>query len=83
MRQRLRLNAVRKNGFVVTVSIRPLNVASFNSLRDFCHQPGTRPQHIGSKTRLPPPERTVSTMVVGQTFYRGRILVGGFAAVSS
>jgi hypothetical protein len=28
-------------------------------------------------------ERTVSTMVVGQTFYRGRILVGGFAAVSS
>ena len=35
MRQRLRLNAVRKNGFVVTVSIRPLNVASFNSLRDF------------------------------------------------
>jgi len=52
MRQRLRLNAVRKNGFVVTVSIRPLNVASFNSLRDFCHQPGTRPQRIGSKTRL-------------------------------
>lgn len=30
----------------------PLNVASFNSLRDFCHQPGTRPQRIGSKTRL-------------------------------
>jgi hypothetical protein len=21
-------------------------------LRDFCHQPGTRPQRIGSKTRL-------------------------------
>jgi hypothetical protein len=44
-----------------------VNVASFNSLRDFCHQPGTRPQRIGLKTRLPPTERTMSTMVVGQT----------------
>ena len=35
MRQRVRLNASRKNGFSATVSARALNAASFNSLSGF------------------------------------------------
>jgi hypothetical protein len=45
MMQRVRLNASRKNGFVVTVSTRALNVESLiKSLSGFDHQRGIRPQ---------------------------------------
>src|ERR1019366_3457498 len=43
MRQRVCLNAERKNGFSATVSARALKVASRNSFSGFFHQPGTSP----------------------------------------
>jgi hypothetical protein len=66
-RQRVRLNASRKNGFSVTVSARALNVASFNSLSGFDHQDGIRPQRIGTSVRLPSTPTIVSMVSVGQT----------------
>ena len=51
MRQRVRLKASRKNGFVSTVSARALNVAIFTSLIALLHQRGTRPQRIDTNSR--------------------------------
>ena len=45
MRQRLRLNASRKNGFSCTVSARALNVATGISLSGFDHQRDQTPTH--------------------------------------
>jgi hypothetical protein len=44
-----------------------LNVASFNSFSGFDHQNGTKPQRIGTSSRLPSRATIVSIVVVGQT----------------
>ena len=49
MRQRVRLKASRKNGLVVTVSARALNVASFISFSGLLHHLGTKPQPHGNE----------------------------------
>jgi hypothetical protein len=61
------LNGSRKNGLVVTVSIRALKVASRNSLSGFAHQYGTRPQRNLASSRAPSLPRTTSAGSVGQT----------------
>ena len=63
----MRLNASRKNGLVSTVSTRALNVAIFTSLMVLLHQRGTRPQRMGTSSRLPSVATIVSTGSVGQT----------------
>ena len=67
MRQRVRLNASRKNGFVSIVSALALKVAIFASLIVLLHQRGIRPQRIGTSSRLPSTAVTTSTGSVGQT----------------
>jgi hypothetical protein len=66
MRQRVRLKAERKKGFLATVSARALKVASFNSLSGFDHHDGTRPQRMWASLRLPSRSTIVSIVVVGQ-----------------
>src|ERR1700722_5758437 len=50
MMQRRYFKAPRNIGFAARVSARALNVAG-TSLRDFFHQPGIRPQRIGTISR--------------------------------
>jgi len=54
-----------------TVSARALKVAKRISFRGFFHQPGIRPQRIGTSARGPSPLMTTSTSVVGQMLKRG------------
>src|SRR4029077_5545849 len=82
MRQRVRRNASRKNGFSATVSARALNVAAFNSWRGFGHHDGTSPHRMRTKSRLPSRSVTTSTGSVGQILYRGGRLCGGALIVS-
>jgi hypothetical protein len=66
IRHLLLLNASRNIGLVATVSARALNVASLISLSGLFHHPGTRPQRIGTRARLPSEETMASIVVVGQ-----------------
>src|SRR5450830_678056 len=68
---RHRLNESRNIGFSATVSARALKVAKRISFRGFFHQPGIRPQRIGTSERRPSPLMTTSTFVVGQMLKRG------------
>ena len=68
MRQRVRLNASRKNGFVVTVSTRALKVDSLiKSLSGLDHQRGIGTQRIGSRIRVSWNDVTTLTVSVAQT----------------
>ena len=59
------LNASRNIGLSATDSARALKVAGI-SLIVFFHQPGTRPQRIGTSSRCPSlSSRITSTMSVG------------------
>ena len=62
--QRVRLKAVRNIGFWAIVSARALNVER-TSLAVFFHQPGMRPQRIGTSSRPVSDDLTTSTAVVG------------------
>ena len=66
IRHRVRLNASRKNGFVLTVSARALNVAARNSFGGLPHHLGTNPQRMRTRSRLPSRSVTTSIGSVGQ-----------------
>ena len=68
MRQRVRLNASRKNGFVVAVSTRALEVGSLiKSLSGFDTSVGIGTQRIGSRVRVSWNDVTTLTVSVAQT----------------
>ena len=62
--QRVRLKAERNTGFCATVSARALNVEG-TSLAVFFHQPGIRPQRIGTRSGPVSANLTTSIAVVG------------------
>ena len=62
--QRVRLKAERNIGFSAAVSARALNVEG-TSFAVFFHQPGMRPQRIGTSSRTPSANLTTSICVVG------------------
>ena len=65
MMQRRSLNALRNIGFSATDSARALKVAG-SSFAGFFHQPGMRPQRIGTNSRAPClSSRITSTVSVG------------------
>ena len=64
--QRVRLKAEQKIGFCATVSARALNVDG-TSLAVFFHQPGMRPQRIGTSSKPDSANLTTSIAVVGAT----------------
>jgi hypothetical protein len=68
--------------FVVTVSVRALNVASFSSLIGLLHQSGTKPHRARINSSLPSGAMIVSIVVVGQTLKRGSKLCGAGPSVS-
>jgi hypothetical protein len=82
MRQCLRLKEELNSEFVAAMSTGALNAAGLVGAMPKSHQPGTKPQRMGPRVRLPRTSRTVLIVVAGQILYRAGISVRGFRAVN-